>query len=249
MKQKRKNVLVSPSILSADFANLGRDVRALQRAGADMIHVDVMDGHFVPNFTFGPPIVKAIRPYSDLPFDVHLMMAYPSDFIDQFATAGADIITVHLECCDDTPSLIAQIKKHHKKVGLSIKPHTKVSDLIPYLPDIDQVLIMSVEPGFGGQAFEKQVIKKIAELKALIGRKKVQIEVDGGITDITAPACVLAGADILVAGSYIFGARSKAAAIEKLKGVWFFEWLNKRIPQEKEYKSDPEQGKSCWRVL
>lgn len=218
MKQKPKNILIAPSILSADFAHLGRDVKALERAGADMIHVDVMDGHFVPNFTFGPPIVKAIRPYTALPFDVHLMMTYPSDFIDQFALAGADILTVHLEACDDTPDLIAQIKKHKKKVGLSIKPHTKVSDLIPYLPDIDQVLIMSVEPGFGGQAFEKEALKKIADLRALIGRKKIKIEVDGGITDITAPACVLAGADILVAGSYIFGARSKAAAIEKLRG-------------------------------
>lgn len=210
-------VQIAPSILSADFANLGREIKAITAAGADLIHIDVMDGHFVPNLTFGPMIVKDIRPYTTLPFDVHLMMAYPSDFIKQFADAGADMITVHIESCDDTPDLIAQIKKHKKKVGLSIKPDTKVSDLIPYLPDIDLVLVMAVEPGFGGQGFDKRAIDKIAELKALIGRKKVQISVDGGINDVTAPACVLAGADILVAGSYIFKKKPYARAIERLK--------------------------------
>lgn len=208
---------VAPSILSADFANLGREIKAVTKAGADLIHVDVMDGHFVPNLTFGPVVVQAIRPYTDIPFDVHLMMTYPSDFIDQFAEAGADMITVHLESCDDVADLIAQIKKHKKKVGISMRPSTKVADIIPYLPDIDLVLVMSVEPGFGGQAFDKNALKKIAELKALIGRKKIQISVDGGINDITAPACLLAGADILVAGSYIFGHKPYARAIEKLK--------------------------------
>lgn len=210
-------VKIAPSILSADFAALGREVQAVTKAGADLIHIDVMDGHFVPNLTFGPVVVGAIRPYTDIPFDVHLMMTYPSDFIEQFSVAGADIITVHIESCDDVADLISQIKKHKKKVGISIKPQTKVVDLIPYLPDIDLVLVMSVEPGFGGQSFEKKALNKIAELKALIGRKKIQISVDGGINDITAPACVLAGADILVAGSYIFGHKPYKKAIEKLK--------------------------------
>ncbi|MBQ3034827.1 MAG: ribulose-phosphate 3-epimerase [Alphaproteobacteria bacterium] len=210
-------VLVAPSILSADFSCLGKEIIKLNDAGADLIHIDVMDGVFVPNLTFGAPVVKSIRPYSKLPFDVHLMVEKPSILIKDFADAGADFITVHLECKEEIPFLISLIKKEKKKVGLSIKPNTKVSDILPYIPDIDLILVMSVEPGFGGQKFQQEAIKKIADLKELIGRKKVLISVDGGINDVTAPACVYAGADILVAGSYVFKNKPYKKAIEKLK--------------------------------
>lgn len=210
-------VQIAPSLLSADFACLGNEVRRVSQAGADLIHLDVMDGHFVPNLTFGPMIVAAVRPYSSLPFDVHLMLERPSGFIEAFAAAGADFITVHVESAEDPALLISQIKKHGKKAGLSIRPKTNVNRLIPYLPDIDLILVMSVEPGFGGQAFQCRALDKVAELKALIGPKKIKISVDGGINPQTAPACKLAGADILVSGSYIFKHRSYARAIALLK--------------------------------
>lgn len=210
-------VQIAPSILSADFARLGAEVKALEKAGADLIHLDVMDGHFVPNLTFGPMLVKAIRPYTTLPFDVHLMMTNPAPFIAEFARAGADMITVHLESDADIADLIALIKKEKKKAGISIRPKTSVSKLLPYLPMIDLVLVMSVEPGFGGQPFIKHSLEKIVELNALIGRKNVQISVDGGINDITAPACILAGADILVAGSYVFKHKPYKRQIMQLK--------------------------------
>lgn len=210
-------VQIAPSLLSADFACLGKEVHRISQAGADLIHLDIMDGHFVPNLTFGPMVVSAIRPYSSLPFDVHLMLDKPSDFIEAFAAAGADFITVHLESDEDPAVLISQIKKHGKKAGLSVRPQTNINRLIPYLPDIDLVLVMSVEPGFGGQAFQCQALDKVVALKALIGTKKIKISIDGGINPQTAPACVLAGADILVSGSYIFKHRSYARAIAGLK--------------------------------
>ncbi len=211
-------VLVAPSILSADFSCLGKEIKALETAGADLIHIDVMDGVFVPNLTFGAPIVKSIRKDTNLAFDVHLMVEKPSVLIKDFANAGVDLITVHFECKEEIPYLISLIKKEKKKVGISIKPNTKVADILPYIPDIDLILVMSVEPGFGGQQFQQQAIKKIADLKELIGKKKVLISVDGGINDVTAPACVYAGADILVAGSYIFKNKPYQKAIKKLKG-------------------------------
>ena len=211
-------MLIAPSLLSADFSKLGKEIKDVEKAGADLIHWDVMDGHFVPNLTFGPPVIKANRPQTNLPFDVHLMVSKPDKLIDQVAEAGADMITVHMEADVRVADCISHIHALGKKAGISLKPHTPVSQVIPFIPEIDLVLVMSVEPGKGGQLFQAGALKKIVALKELIGRKKVQISVDGGISPENAEACRFAGADILVAGTSIFKSKNYAKAIDALKG-------------------------------
>ena len=210
--------LIAPSLLSADFSKLGKEIQALEKAGADLIHWDVMDGHFVPNLTFGPPVIGANRDKTKLPFDVHLMVDRPDKLIDSCVSAGADMITVHMESASRVADCVSRIHSLKKKAGISLKPHTCVSDIIPFIPEIDLVLVMSVEPGKGGQLFQASALEKIVALKELIGRKKVQISVDGGITPETAEACRFAGADILVAGTAVFKAKSYAKAVQALKG-------------------------------
>ncbi len=211
------NIIVSPSILSADFANLGRDVKELQNNGADWIHVDVMDGHFVPNITIGAPVVKAIKPYSNVPLDVHLMIENPQNYIEDFVKAGADIITFHYEAAGDlTEDIINNIKSHDKLVGLSIKPATPPQEILKYLIMVDMVLIMTVEPGFGGQSFMRDCADKIPVIRQNAPENLI-VQVDGGINDQTAKICKELGANSLVAGSYIFKSTDMEEAILSLK--------------------------------
>ena len=200
-------IKIAPSILSADFARLGEQVQEADAAGAAYIHVDVMDGHFVPNITIGPVVVRAIRPVTQLPFDVHLMIESPENYIEDFAKAGADIITVQQEACVHLHRVVEQIKGFNKKAGVAINPATSLATLEEILPYIDLVLVMTVNPGFGGQSFIETMIPKIAAMRQMIDARglDIELEVDGGINPETAPRVVSAGARVLVAGSAIFG--------------------------------------------
>jgi ribulose-phosphate 3-epimerase len=202
----QRNIRIAPSILAADFARLGEEVRAVTNAGADYIHVDVMDGHFVPNITIGPGMVKALRPESTLTFDVHLMIAPVDLFIGDFAAAGADIITVHPEAGPHLHRTVQLIKSHDKRAGVALNPATPVEAVAPMLDELDLVLVMSVNPGFGGQLFIDSQLEKISRLRAMIDAtgKPIDLEVDGGITADTAKLAIAAGADVLVAGTATF---------------------------------------------
>lgn len=198
--------MISASILSADFGNLKGELRRAQDSGCDMIHFDVMDGHFVPNISYGVPVLKSIKKYSPLPFDVHLMISEPEKYVEAFKNAGADIITFHEEVDCDKSALIDKIHSLGIKAGMSVKPNTPASELYPYLDKLDMALIMTVEPGFGGQGFIEFTLDKIASLRAQADSMNIplDIEVDGGITDKTAPRVKHAGANVLVSGSYLF---------------------------------------------
>ena len=200
------NIKISPSILSADFSKLGIEIQNLEKAKADLIHIDVMDGHFVPNITIGPEVINKLRKYTSLPFDVHLMISPVHNFIKDFAEAGADIITIHPEATNDLASSIKKIKSYNKKVGVSLNPETSVDKVMPVLNLIDLVLVMSVNPGFGGQKFMKEVLEKVKILRKEIDAKKlkVEIEIDGGINFDNAKIAKKAGVDILVSGTTIF---------------------------------------------
>ena len=218
-----KKIQISPSILSADFSQLGNEIKRLEEGGADLIHVDVMDGHFVPNLTIGPPVIKNLRKYTNLPFDVHLMISPVHKYIENYAKAGADIITIHPEATDNLKESINLIKKFGKKVGVSLNPKTEIKTLIDEVENIDLVLVMSVNPGFGGQKFMPEVLDKIRELKKIKekGKYHFYIEVDGGINFNNSKIVLEAGADILVSGTTVFKENNGDIKIniEKLKSM------------------------------
>ena len=213
-----QNIKISPSILSADFSILGDEIKSLEKAGADLIHVDVMDGHFVQNITMGPPIIKMVRKCTKLPFDVHLMISPVEKYIKAFADAGSDIITIHPEATDNLKRAVGTIKSLGKKAGVSLNPKTPISALMDVINDIDLILVMSVNPGFAGQSFMAEVLPKVTELRKMINDKKlkIDIEIDGGINFETAPLAVKAGANILVSGTTIFSGSLKDN-IQKLR--------------------------------
>ncbi|WLR46998.1 ribulose-phosphate 3-epimerase [Halobacillus litoralis] len=210
---------IAPSILASDFSKLGEEIQDVERGGADYIHVDVMDGHFVPNITIGPLIVDHIRPVTDLPLDVHLMIENPDQYIEAFAKAGSDIITVHQEACPHLHRTIQLIKSHGVKAGVVINPATPAETIRPILQDVDLVLLMTVNPGFGGQSFIQSVVPKIEQISQWREEEGLsfEIEIDGGVKTETAKLCTAAGADVLVAGSAIFNQEDRKKAIEEIR--------------------------------
>ena len=208
---------IAPSILSANFGILQNEIEKLDKSGADLIHLDIMDGNFVPNLTFGPGVVKSLRPHTKLPFDAHLMVNNPDEMIPWFIAAGADIITVHAETCPHLDKTLQTIRAYGLKAGVALNPATPESVLEYVLDKLDMVLVMSVNPGFGGQKFIEGSLNKIAKVKAMIGERPIEIEVDGGINPLTAARCISAGADILVAGTAVFAGGEYARNIESLR--------------------------------